>query len=194
MSDRNDAIRKHVSDQLSVEAHILEAVERQREDEDARAHLEANKVIIEIERVLKTHIKALETLNKEYGGGGQSAVKKAVTELLGVAAGLYDKVREHKLSRMLRDNYTALSLASMGYTALHTFGLAVKEPRVADLALKHLKDFTPLLVEISKVLPLVVAIEVAEENDFPVDTAAGTTAQKNTQQAWSTDVTESTSV
>ncbi len=173
----------------AVIEHILEAVKRQREDETVRNHLDANKVIIEIERVLKQHASALENLAEQLGAKGESVVKKAITEALGIAAGLYDKVRQDKVSRMLRDDYTALSLAAMGYTAMHTFGLAIKEDRIANLALNHLKDVTPLLVELSKVLPLVVAQETKEENDFPVDASAGETAVTNTQHAWDNEVT-----
>lgn len=192
MADRKDALQKHTSDMLALERHILEAIERQRTSDDVRNAVEANKLIIEIERTLKQHVSALEGLVAEYGAEGESIVKKTFTELAGIVAGLYDKVREHPVSRMLRDDYTALSLASMGYTSYHTFGLAVQEPRVADLALEHLKDLTPLLIEISKVLPLVVAKEVYEENQnsFPVDGTVGPLATSNTQTAWSREVTE----
>lgn len=192
MSDRTNAIQKHTADMLSVERHILEAVERQREDDALRGHLEANKVVIDIERVLKEHTAALENLAESYDAGPQSAFKKAVTEFLGVVAGLYDKTREHKVTRMLRDDYTALSLAAMGYTSYHAFGLAIGEERIAQLALKHLKDLTPLLVSISKVLPVVTVQEVAEENEFPVDREAGKRSVAATQSAWSHDVVERT--
>ena len=189
--DRKESSRKHVSDMLSVERHILEAVQQQRDDENVKNHVEANKLIIKIERVLNNHVTALEALAKQYDADTQSSVKKTVTKLLGVAAGLYDKVRgDHPLSRDLRDNYTALSLASMGYTTFHTYGLTVKEDRIADLAAQHLKDLTPLMVEISKVLPSVVVKEVQEESDFATDTSVADRAVKNTQEAWSKDVTE----
>ena len=188
--DRTEAIQKHLADMQAVEKHILEAVQRQREEDVVRNDLEANKLLIEVERSLNAHVEALTNLSKQYDGEGESALKKAITAAAGVVAGLYDKVREHELTRMLRDDYTALSLAAMGYTTLHTFGLAVKEQRIADLALNHLKDLTPLMVEISKVLPAVTAREVAAENDFPVDASVGEEAVRNTQTAWDANVTE----
>lgn len=187
MNNRKDAIQKHLSDQIGLERHILEAIERQREDEKLREEVEANKLVIQIERILNQHVTALENLAEAYDAQVESVVKKAVTELLGVAAGLYDKVRDHKVSRMLRDDYTALSLAAMGYTAFHTFGLGIKEERIANLALSHLKDLTPLLVELSKVLPVMVAKEGKEEYDFAFDNEVGTLAVSNTQEAWSTE-------
>ncbi len=189
MGNREDTIKKRLSDQLALERHILEAVERQRGEDSLRENLEANKVVIEIEQVLKSHVATLETLADEYGAGTSSLLKKAVTELAGVAAGLYDKVRDQEVSRMIRDDYTALSLAAMGYTAFHTFGLVIQEQRIADVALSHLKDLTPLLVRISQVLPLVVASETAKDLGLNLDPNIGATAANNTHQAWRHEVT-----
>jgi hypothetical protein len=188
--DRKESIRKHTSDMLAIEQHILDAVRRQRDDGKMESDVNANNITAEIERVLSKHVAVLEDLAQQYGAEGQSTAKEALTKLLGVAAGLYDKVRgDQPISRDLRDNYTALSLATMGYTAYHTFGLAVDEERIATLAQKHLKDLTPLLVEISKALPEVVVRETNEDSDFPVDTSVVSQAVSNTQEAWSKEVT-----
>lgn len=184
MTDQQSEIRKHLSDMLAVEEHILEAIERQRTDEEVREHLEANTILIEIERVLRVHTDALRDLANQYGAGGESLVKRAVTEALGFMAGLYDKVRDHKVSRMMRDNYAALSLAAMSYTALHTFGLAVRESRIAEVALRHLEEVTPLLIEISRTLPQLVVAEVGDRLDQQVDASAIQSAIRNTQRAW----------
>lgn len=189
MSERLQAIQKHTGDMLAVEEHILEAVERQRETDVVRAKEHANELLIKIERTLKKHVASLKTLNVEYNSDGESVLKKAVAEILGAAAGIYDKLREHTVSRMMRDNYTALSLVAMSYTMYHTFGLAIKEQKVADLAEQHLRAITPLLVEISKQLPVIVADEVAKENNFPVDTTVADQAVRTTQQAWEPEVT-----
>ena len=195
MSTRTDLISKHTSNQTALIRHILEAVERQRSDDAVRNHLEANKIIIEIERVLKSQAQGLESLASKYGSEGESTIKKVVAEVLGMAAGVYDKVREQEVSRMLRDDYTALSLAAMGYTAYHTFGLVAKEQAIADTALKYLKEITPLLVSLSQVLPRVVADEVTRDmQDFQGDMASVAKAVDNTQEAWSNEVTRSGNV
>src|SRR5690606_22476353 len=118
--------------------------------------------------------------------GGESLVKRAVSEALGFMAGLYGKVRDHQMSRMLRDDYTALSLTAMSYTALHTFGLAVRENRIADTALTHLQEITPILIEISRTLPHLVVAEVGDRLDRQVDMTAVDAAVRNTQRAWET--------
>lgn len=183
-------VEEHISDMLAADQHILEAIQRQRSFDKVRDHVEVNKLVIKIERVLKNHVAALKELADAYDAERRSTLKEAVTSVMGALAGLYDKLRDHPLSRILRDNYTALSLSAMGYTALHTYGLAVKEPRIAELAKDHLTDLTPLLVEISKTLPLVTANEIAEEHDHPVDEEVGPKAVRNTQQAWQASITE----
>ena len=147
--------------------------------------------MINIERTLKAHVDALEQLIEAYDGKAESLLKKAVTEVLGAVAGLYDKMREHSVSRILRDNYTALSLAAMGYTAYNAFGLAIHEKQVAEVAQRHLRELTPLLIDLSKVLPHTVVREVNEENeDFAVDATVGDEAERITQAAWAPEVTE----
>lgn len=188
--DRQESIRKHVSDMLAVEQHVLEAIERQRETEKVRENVEVNELLIRIERVLKSHVDALNRLSEAYGSEGQSTLKKALTAVFGAAAGIYDKVRVHEVSRMLRDNYTALSLCAMAYTMMHTTGLVIREQRLADVGLDHLKDITPLLVEISKKIPGVTAKEVAEVHPEPVDLSRIGEAVAHTQHAWSHEVTD----
>lgn len=188
--ERSESISKHISDMYAVEQHIRDAVVRQRDDERLKNNVEVNQVVIEIERVLNDHLEALDDLAESYDTQVQSAAKEALGKALGVAAGLYDRVRgKHPLSRDLRDNYTALSLAAMAATQFHTYGLSIGEDRIADLASDHLHDITPLLVEISKVLPNVTAEETAEESNFPADASVAQQATANTQAAWAPSVT-----
>ncbi len=192
MSARLDQITKHLADMHALEKHILEAVERQRGNDTVRNHIHVNKALIEIERVLNEHTDHLARMSQDYGSEGESMFKKAVTTVAGIAAGLYDQVRDDTMTRMLRDDYTALSLTAMGYTAMHAFALAIKETRMADVALTHLKHITPLLVEISKIIPLTTVEETATDHDgFAVDTTVGDEAVRNTQRAWDRDVTAS---
>jgi hypothetical protein len=192
MSDRLTLIQKHISDQSALERHILEAVKRQRDEDVVRADPEVNTLLIEIERTLESHLDAMNMLASSYDAKSESMLKKAITAVAGVAAGLYDQVRSEEVSRMLRDNYTALSLATMGYTAFTAFGLTIKEPRIADLAERHLKDLTPLLVSISEKLPTYVVHETVKENpEATVDATVGPEAVRRTQSAWTRDVTES---
>lgn len=192
MSNRQDLITKHVADAVALEKHILEAVERQRASDAVRTNVDANRVVIEIERVLKQHISALDTLARQYGGDGESALKKLATAALGVAAGLYDQLRESELTRELRDDYTALSLTAMGYTAMHAFAVGISETPMAELAERHLRDLTPLLVDLSKLIPQTTIEDLAREHpDLGVNTSRIAEAVETSQRAWSREATTS---
>lgn len=171
---------------LAVEAHILEAVKQQIEEEDElRKQSQAGPLLRRIEGTLRRHESTLKAKLDQYDGEAQGGLKQLVTELFGNVAGLYDKLREHPLSRMLRDDYTSLSLVATSYTMMHAYGLAVHDHDIANLAIDHLNDVTPLIMELAELIPRVVVIEVAEQNDFPVDLTVGDAAVANTQATWS---------
>ena len=182
MSDREKNLQTYVSDMLAVESHTFEAVERQVDNDDVKKQGDASQLINRIYHVLKQNTEALEQ-RLEALGGSQSALKAAAASVAGAVAGVYDQVRTETVSRMLRDDYTALSLISISYTMLHTTALALQDALTADLALQNLKRITPLVMEISKAMPAVVARDVKED----VPTANTSVAQQaviNTQEAW----------
>ena len=71
---------------------------------------------------------------------------------------------------------------------LHTTGLALKNNGVADMALRYLKDVTPIVVDISKAIPAVVVKDL-QDQEATVDTSAAQEAVRRTQEAWSGDNT-----
>lgn len=185
MKDNREALRPYVADMAAVEKHILEAVERQREDDGIKEFPEAAQLIGRIESVLKNHVQELERHAESFGGGGAAtAVKEAVTGALGFVAGLYDKVRKDKASRALRDDYTALSLASVSYVMLHTTALGLSQGTTAEIALSNLRELNQILVDLSQAIPRVVLKELSLEG-YPVETGLAERAVQNTQEAWS---------
>lgn len=188
--DRQAILNDYVTDMSAVEKHILEAVERQAEMDDTRRYPEALQALSNLRDTLRRHVQSLESYNAGTPGGGlKEAVKEALTGALGVAAGIYNKVRqEDQVSRSIRDTYTALGLATISYHMLHTTALALKEQRLADLAITHLKDLSPIVVELSRVVCLVVARELADE-DKSLDASVGQEAARNTHQAWTSSNT-----
>jgi ferritin-like metal-binding protein YciE len=188
MSDRNDILQKYVSDMLALERHIHDAVRRQKDDDHVKQHPEASRVINKIEETLDEHIEHLERHLNSLGGEASSPVKNAVSAVAGAAAGVYDKMRSEEVSKMLRDDYTALGLAAISYTMLHTTGLALADHQTANIAMEHLAHWTPLIVEISEIIPLVVTKELAD-NGVMVSATVAQQAIRNTQQLWSREVT-----
>src|SRR5215211_1421970 len=189
MRDAKDILQQYVSDMVSLDEHIHEAIKRQLDDDRLKHFPEASKVVNTLHRTLDTHIIGLKGQLMSLGGEASGPVKEAVSAIAGVAAGLYDKVRHDPVSKMLRDDYTALSLAAISYTMLHTTGLALQNQPIADLAQRYLNDITPLIVDISQVIPGVVVKDL-EDNQVLVDQAVGQEAVRKTQAAWSTTNTK----
>ncbi len=76
-----------------------------------------------------------------------------------------------------------LNLAAIGYTMLHTAALAMDDVVTAELALGHLSELTPLVMEVSKVMPSAVVNDLIREVTVANPDAAAP-ALRNTQQAW----------
>lgn len=184
--NRTEILDGYVTDMAAVENHILSAVERQVASDATARYPEAKAPLEALAAVLKRHVAALKAYNGETPGEGTLAevAKEALTDVIGFAAGIYDQLRqEDKVSRMVRDTYTALGLATVSYHMLHTTALGLKEERLADLAIAHLRDLTPHTVELSKAVCLVVAHELADE-DKTLDPNVGPEAVRRTHEAW----------
>ena len=181
-SSEKGTLLMYVNDMHALQKHILEAVEQQYADERVKNDAATYDLIGKLKSMLTGHVGELKGEAERLGSGVMAAAKAAVTGALGSIAGLYDKVRKDPVSRMLRDDYTALNMASFSYTQLHTTALAYSDAPVAEAALRHLKDLTPLIMKLNEVVPHVVVREL--QDDGPIDTSVGPTAVSNTQQAW----------
>lgn len=182
-SSRNN-LRMHVNDMVALEKNILEALERQREDERVQQDAEFKALIETLHTIVRTHMLTMENHAAAMGEKFGTSVKDAMTSFAGVLAGLYDKVRKQPVSRLLRDDYTALSLAAAAYSMLYTAGLATREFPIANAALRHLQELTPLIKELSRIIPVAVVKELAG-NDPEIDQSILSLAQENTRKAWS---------
>ncbi len=184
MRNNQDILQQYVSDMISLDKHILEAIERQLGDDRIDAYTGARTVITSIKTALTSQNSALEQQLASVGGEASAPIKETLSAIAGVAAGLYDKVRHDPVSKMLRDDYTALSLASIGYTMLHTTGLALKHDGIANVALSALKELAPIVVKISEAMPGIVIQDLKEE-EVTIAPEVKNQAVKNTQEAWS---------
>jgi len=178
---RLDWLQKHVQDMLAVESHSLDLVRRHK-DHDIAAEPQSAATLLSAERALVQHVAVLANYLEGIGGHASGGLKRAVAQFGGALGGLYARLREHEASRFLRDLYASLSLAAISYEMLHTAALAHREHHLAQIALAHLRDLTPIIVELSKLVPHVVAHEVALNEGAPGD--VGDEAENNTHQAW----------
>jgi hypothetical protein len=184
MPDKRDSLRPYIADMLALDKHIVEALERQQKDDDVRQFPAAGKWVDKTLDVLRGHVQILEKNLEGYqGGSAAGAVKGAVTGVLGAIAEVYDKIRKDAASRALRDDYTALSLAAISATMLHTAALGLRQGATADIALRHLKALTPLIVELSEIVPPIVLRELSFEG-HDIETGLAEQAVRSTHQAW----------
>lgn len=183
MADERRELNSYLNDMLGVERELHGAFRRHKRDEHVQQYTAAKRVVDEAEDRIDRHIAALEDAVRRYGG--ESTAKKAVGAVMGAAAGLLDKARDDKVSRILRDDYTALSFASVCYEMLHTTALAMQDAATADLALRHLRDYTPMVMQIGEVLPGVITDELTREGKVSAAPGAADQAVRNTRSAWS---------
>jgi hypothetical protein len=177
-------LQGYVNDMLAVETELHSAFRRQKNDATVKKFPEAHRLVVRTEEIIDNHLAALKQCAERLGG--KSTMKEAVGSVMGAAAGLYSKVRsDDKVSRVLRDDNAALSFATVCYEMLHTTALALHDTATANMALEHFKDYTPLIVDASQILPVVIVEELSREAKVPVDRTVAEEAIRHTREAWS---------
>jgi hypothetical protein len=151
---------------LSLEEHIEKAVRGQLEGlED---YPEVTRELKQVLRKVEQHVSDLTELSERRRAVGPSdLIKRAGSSLLGLGAAAVDLVRTESLPKNLRDDYTAFSLATIGYVMLHTTALALNEPEVGDLARQHFADYAHAVTLLHNVIPGTV-IRFLREDGLPV--------------------------
>ena len=176
-------IADYVGDMVALESHIEEALDRQlaevHGDPDARAAVQY------FHDMVKQHRDALVAMQVDVGTTAGNPIIAAGAALLGKAAGIIDLVRTEGISKSLRDDYAAFSLAAISYSMLHTTSLGLGNLRVASLAERHLTDYAGAIERINEVMPGVVDRELAKDG-HETDTSAVATTRKVVAKAWKT--------
>lgn len=182
--DANEAINSYVTDMLALERHIQTALKGQIEDfdddyPDVVRHLRM------IEREIEGHIDGLQVVSErraESGQGLADVVKRAGSAVLGAGAAAIDFVRGEKLPKNLRDDYTATSLAVIGYVMLHTTALSLGDQEVADLAHRHLRDHGRNVMLLHNVIPGAVVSFLRNDGLAPRDVLSE--VSRNIESVW----------
>ena len=160
--DKNEAINSYITDMLALEDHIEKAIRAQLED--LKNYPDVVTELRRTHRTVEHHISDLRGLSDRRGAGGlKEAVKRAGSAVLGAAAGVIDLVRTEGLPKNLRDDYTALSLASIGYVMLHTTGLSLDDREVAELAQQGFTDYAGALSRLQAIIPGAVVAFLAQD-------------------------------
>ena len=180
--DRNDALNSYVTDMLSLEDHIEKAIRGQLNDlkdyPDVVAELRG------IHRTIEHHISDLRALSDRRNAGGVvEAVKRAGSAVAGVAAGIIDLVRTEGLPKNLRDDYTAFSLATIGYVMLHTTALSLDDREVAELAHQHFRDYAHATTRLHTIIPGAV-IRNLQEQGLPARSEVLGQVNRTVEEVW----------
>lgn len=150
--NRVEAINSYITDMLSLEEHCEKALRGQLEDlED---YPEVTRDLKQVLRKVEHHVSDLKSLSQRRNAGGPTdAIKRAGSTLLGLGAAAIDLVRNEGLPKNLRDDYTAFSLATIGYVMLYTTALTLEDPETADLARQHFADYAQAVTLLHNVIP-----------------------------------------
>jgi ferritin-like metal-binding protein YciE len=174
----------YTNDMSALNKHIVEALERQHGDDRFQTDQRVGSFIRDSLDVFRRNVNELQLHVDRFGAGAGKVVKEAVTGALGVAAGVYDKVRKDPVSRGLRDDYIVLNHAVISYTMLHTTALAYGDEPLAQTAQNHLKTLTPLIMRVYEIIPYAVMTELQDEPDAPVHREAADVTLQQGREAW----------
>jgi len=174
-------IADYVGDMAALESHIEEALDRQlTEVKDDPSALAA---VRDFHDMVKRHRDTLKAMEEETDKTIGAPIKEAGAALIGKAAGIIDLVRTEGISKGLRDDYAAFSLAAISYSMLHTTATALGDDRVASLAERHLRDHADAIMQINKIMPGVVMREL-EKDGHRADPAAVEATREAVLRSW----------
>jgi len=177
-----DTINSYITDMLALEEHIEKAVSGQIQAQGDHPQVGAD--LQTIRHWIHIHIANLEQLTRLRGAATASgALKRTGSSVLGRAAGAIDLLRQEGQPRNLRDDYTAFSLAAIGYVMLNTTALALGEKEVADLAAQHLQNYARGLIALHYVIPAVVVRSLQKEG-LPAGEDVLPEVFRNVETAW----------
>ncbi|HET8623473.1 MAG TPA: DUF892 family protein [Gemmatimonadales bacterium] len=177
-----DAINSYVTDMLAIEEHIEKAVAGQ--IQSLADHPQVGAELETIQRWIRLHIANLKQLTGTRGlATTTGAIKRAGSSVLGRAAGAIDLLRHEGQAKNLRDDYTAFSLAAIGYVMLHTTALALGDKEVANLAYQHLGNYARGLIALQYILPAVVVRSLQTEG-LPAREDVLTDVFRNMEVVW----------
>jgi len=164
--DTTEAMNSYLTDMLALEQHIEVAIGAQVKD----LKDEPQVLVMALDAIHVTvqhHIESLKEIIGERDAGAANsiaeAVKRAASVLAGAGAAAVDLVRNEKLPKDLRDDYTAFSLATVSYVMLLTTAMSLNDQPVAELAERHLRHYTKVVMKLNNILPSAVIADLREE-------------------------------
>ncbi len=183
LGNERHSIQTYVSDMLALERHITQPLHRQLSLTETARYPDAHTAIARMANLADAHVTALEHALSLLGGHEADPLKSAWSEVLGWGAAAIDSVRKTKISKSLRDDYTALNLAAVSYTMLHATAVGLGDPAVAELARTHLTDYARAIMAVNQVIPEVVLDELRDDGEL-VSVDAADQIRQDTNAIW----------
>jgi ferritin-like metal-binding protein YciE len=181
--DKNQkTIADYLGDMVALESHIEEALDRQLTM--AKEHPEAGAAVQRFHDMVKGNRDALKAHQAQVGTTAGNPIIQVGSTVLGVAAGLIDKIRAEGVSKSLRDDYTAFNHACIAYTMLHATALALGDQATATLAANGLRGHASAVQEINHIMADVVVWELQKDDHTLANPNAAAENRKVVDQVW----------
>ena len=170
------------SDMVALESHIEEALDRQLKE--VKDDPQASMMVRQFHDMVKSQRDMMKQHLESIGGKPTGGVKELGSQLLGVAAGVIDKIRAEGQSKNLRDDYTAFNLAAIGYTMLYTTATALGDSKTATVAENHLRGYARAIQQINHVIANVVVLELRKDEHTIVNPNAEQQTRQMVGRIW----------
>ena len=158
-----ETITKYLGDMHALESHGLQPIGHQVDQLKGMDHPEARRSVLDFKQTTERHIMALEQRLKALGGSPSSPIKDAAASVAGMAAGLYNAVRNEQAAKSIRDDYTFFSNCSIAYLMLLTTARAFGDQETAQLAEQHYRDEARMVMVIDQIMPTLVVQEFKQD-------------------------------
>ena len=153
------SLTTYISDMMALERLVGAVFTSQASDND---FLQCGGAAV-AERLAATssqHFDPLEAELKRLGGHEAAELKTAIAETSGLFAAGLGKLKKTKVAKGLRDDYAAVAFCIVSYSELLITAAGLGDNIVADLAEKHMREYTKCGRAINEVLPSVVLDEL----------------------------------
>ena len=177
-------LNDYTTDLYVLIKHSLNAVKSQKTSSKVTSS-KAVDLLHDLDKALTQQVQAFENMDEHLNEGAKTTIKEKIASITGSLAGALDTQREDPVSKMLRDDYTALSMIASGFTMLHTAALGSGNDELAEFSTSSLKTIAGLITETSRIIPHVVAAELGTEQ-------IAEAAETNTQECWNPENTMAT--
>lgn len=189
MQGQTEATRRrtcatYAGDMHALELHLLEAFERQ--VSITKELPEAHALVLSLIATSKRHAQILNELVNSLGDVEKivtDKLKSAVAGLFGIAAGLVDTVRPLAVSKALRDNYTAINHAIVGYVMLSTTAAALKNTETKVIAEEFLSDWIGFAQQVMCLIPSMALKDLSDNGINVLDFGVARSFSSN--ERWS---------